>query len=969
MQDLVGPRDGQVFVPRRPRTVRRIVPKPITDTTSTQINPAKPSPDALREAPRDAACTSAVARRDPDLRKLLRNLWRARSEEFDDVYQLYCKLPDQSKTTGAEFLQHLGQQCPSDGTGELVDRKFAIESHSITPDGSDAAINVLLRRDSKGSVADLRRVTATRDKACVLKDMRRSAQASTIKTIMANKPALAGNSNLQLLWRSRKPEFSDVYKRYCQQPGKEAEGGRLFMEHLRRLCPKPDADRIVDKEFAIESHSITPGGSTTPITVLLRRDSKGSLADLRRVTGTRDKDVEDVLNEMRHTARISTSRRSKLGSGDADLKSVRWGVAWEARREEFKDIYRMYCSRPGKATTSGALFLRNLAQLCRRPGAAPMADEDLRITRHSIQPDGCSTITVLLRDTADGAFDLRLLPSARDEPQVLEAMRSSARLSASHTFSGGQATSIADAGHLSDLWRTRKHEFERVYEDYCRQPGKAATSSSEFLRHLGRLCKDAKDAGLQHVVDSGLGIARYSVLPGGSAHPITVLYREDAQGRLADLRRLVRAEDEPQLLKEMGSSVIRSASHRAPKRERADATRPAVQPPVHKRIKTEPPESGRFIPRYVEASLDQARTAFYREIEQRCDLTAGTAQWSSKFSSDDAVIVRHGMEPDPSHDCKFPLRDPLDPVGRAHPRYVGSGGSCAPAVRIQELELGSDYLEYLRQLCEFDDRLAVKPDELDKIVGRLKRDAAEELGRLIREEPAPTPRCRPRRLRREDLLKHESMLIGQHGLFVPSHLPPGERPTLSNGRILGFYMGKLLECSRDVTRAAAEHPHYLRYVLEVTKSNGALVVWSAEGCANSLAFANTALLPGTTRPAYDHQRINTIFLPFDVRLTDKNGEQRWETVVAAAALDNLYGHGDAQAQVLIDYGDAFLEQFEKPSPVVKQETDTQDGSTALPAPAAAVDLQAPAATTLQWFNKGLRARRSRPAGMQGTTAS
>jgi hypothetical protein len=109
---------------------------------------------------------------------------------------------------------------------------------------------------------------------------------------------------------------------------------------------------------------------------------------------------------------------------------------------------------------------------------------------------------------------------------------------------------------------------------------------------------------------------------------------------------------------------------------------------------------------------------------------------------------------------------------------------------------------------------------------------------------------------------------------------------LSNGRILGFYMGVFAASDQDIETLEAQHPDYVRYALDAPRPGGKFTVYSAQGCANDLAFANTALLPNTAQPTYDRERLNAEFVPFEVRLTDKNGKPARETVIAVVALNN-----------------------------------------------------------------------------------
>ena len=232
---------------------------------------------------------------------------------------------------------------------------------------------------------------------------------------------------------------------------------------------------------------------------------------------------------------------------------------------------------------------------------------------------------------------------------------------------------------------------------------------------------------------------------------------------------------------------------------------------------------------------------------------------------------------------------------------------------------------FLLSLCKHDSRLHLSKDQLPQVLEQLSADVQGEMQRLIENKPPTQPRCTPRLLTAADVQPHEQMLVGQYGLFAnrPQDLD-APLPTLSQGRILGLYMGAMVE--RRDKQALAElestHPDYLRYAMDARRSTGHQVVYSGEGATNAIAFANTALLPGTDKPQYDHLRINTVFIPFHLQLTDASGQPANETVVAALALDNLFHPTNPNAMVIADYGDAYLDQFKgsgNDMPFIKQE--------------------------------------------------
>jgi hypothetical protein len=259
------------------------------------------------------------------------------------------------------------------------------------------------------------------------------------------------------------------------------------------------------------------------------------------------------------------------------------------------------------------------------------------------------------------------------------------------------------------------------------------------------------------------------------------------------------------------------------------------------------------------------------------------------------------------------LRDSEDPLRRVFRRYAGANGKCDSNVKIRSIEVGRRFRSYLSWFVKTDGRLGVTSEDLSDLIRRLEEDARSELDRLIR-ETAGTPRCYPRPLRKEDVLAHEQVLVGQYGLFVRRAEDGSELPILSNGKILGFYMGALLDNDHDLARTEVDHPNYELYAIDASPRRGR-VTYSGVGATNSLAFANTALKADDEDPAYDTDRINALFMDFSVGLSDNKGKPARESLVAMVALDNLFVDNRVEAQVLVDYGPPFLENFKaKPQP-------------------------------------------------------
>ncbi|HET9645970.1 MAG TPA: hypothetical protein VFP68_22050, partial [Burkholderiaceae bacterium] len=338
------------------------------------------------------------------------------------------------------------------------------------------------------------------------------------------------------------------------------------------------------------------------------------------------------------------------------------------------------------------------------------------------------------------------------------------------------------------------------------------------------------------------------------------------------------------------------------------------------------PAIGPRIPVLVEIPLDQARTAFREEVAQECDLTGDMVAWSSRLAEDAGLIVHHRMVYDPANDNEFPLRDPEDALHRVDRRYAGEDGKCHPNVKLKAIRMSRVGLDFLKALPARDPRVRMSDEEVGVVIGKLVADARDEFERLIEGRAASRPRCHARRLEAADLADHEGAPKAQFGVFVRRPADPALYPTLSNGRILGFYMGALLRSEEERQRAWERHPGGEQYSIDADRASRrrgfgwskgtrrTRVTFAGLGAANSVVFANTALRapdPADPIPAYDRSRLNAIYLPFDLQLTDKSGRMQSEVAVALLALDNLFPEGDGrqELQVYADYGDAYLVNF------------------------------------------------------------
>lgn len=334
-------------------------------------------------------------------------------------------------------------------------------------------------------------------------------------------------------------------------------------------------------------------------------------------------------------------------------------------------------------------------------------------------------------------------------------------------------------------------------------------------------------------------------------------------------------------------------------------------------------------PRMNPVPLDQARTAYEDELGLRCDLTLGEPKWLGE--GEHVMVMNHRMEPDPKMEAAFPLRDPKNPFFRVHPDYANEAGGVADKVAVEQVSISKTYLNYLEELAKADlhERLGgVAPEQIAPLVARIELDVRAEMQRLIRGDEPDPPRCFAERYTPEhNLPACEQVFVDQRqfGLFA-HEFAPEERPTLANGKILGLYVGALNRTPTQMREYAQEHPGSSSYEMAVVmatkessrrgklthvKAKPKEVCMAALGAANSIPFANTALDPHAARPTYDHARINAEFVPFDLKIADRTGRLRNETVVALLALENLYVDSNPRRDVRVSYGDKYMPHFEE----------------------------------------------------------
>jgi hypothetical protein len=284
--------------------------------------------------------------------------------------------------------------------------------------------------------------------------------------------------------------------------------------------------------------------------------------------------------------------------------------------------------------------------------------------------------------------------------------------------------------------------------------------------------------------------------------------------------------------------------------------------------------------------------------------------------------MRHQLIPDSRMDDAFPWRDPDDPVGRVFKPYAGEDGQVHPALRehadriTSEMSVGK---KLVRQLVSSNDNTFLpRGTKTTALWPVLEDSVAREVRRLVRGEHARLPVV-PSLMTAADLRPHEQMLRGRNGLRLSPEIMltarSGDRrdlPSLSNGRILGVYLGAVLDNGTDLENWERTHIHFPSYAMDASTQSGRKVTMSAEGAANAIAFANTALLPDTPTAQFDHNRINATFLGFVVRLPDPHDPSRHrnQSIVALAALDNAFDPAtNPEGLILADYGNGYLDLF------------------------------------------------------------
>jgi hypothetical protein len=303
--------------------------------------------------------------------------------------------------------------------------------------------------------------------------------------------------------------------------------------------------------------------------------------------------------------------------------------------------------------------------------------------------------------------------------------------------------------------------------------------------------------------------------------------------------------------------------------------------------------------------------------------------------------VQHRLDPDPAMDNQLPWRAPLHPTRRVYEPYAAEDGSVHPAVLARAHEITAIMAHgkaLFRGIARdpHDTRLpSTAISHLTKVVWKqLEHAVATEIQRLTRGEPLATPPVHPARVT-ADHVRHrpnDQPLINQWGLFLtrrPEHMSPQDRPSLLNGRILGVYLGAVLDNQSERENWGQTYTSYPSYAMDLARTNKIVITMSAEGAANSIAFANTAVQPArgsnglaTSGMEYNHTAINAEFVSFTVRMPDRDGGYRMEPISVLVALENAFDpKTNPDGMIIVDYGDNYLWQFDQPDIPIKTEPE------------------------------------------------
>jgi hypothetical protein len=291
--------------------------------------------------------------------------------------------------------------------------------------------------------------------------------------------------------------------------------------------------------------------------------------------------------------------------------------------------------------------------------------------------------------------------------------------------------------------------------------------------------------------------------------------------------------------------------------------------------------------------------------------------------------VKDQLAPVPEVDMAFPWRSARDPVNRVYEPFADVDGRVHPRIVTRADEITATMLRnkaILKAMARDPDDhrlpVTVTGRQLEALWPVLGQSVAAEIRRLTRGKALKSPPVRIARVESDHVPRHERVLVGQRGLFLaqwPPSRSTGRRPSLLNGRILGVYLGAVLDDPDDLAYWEQTYPRYPAYALGLGGGTRYESLMGAEGAANAAVFANTATKlvdrpDGRGREfAIDEQRVNAIFLEFVVRMPLPKGGFKAQIIGAVVALENAFDEkANPYGSVIVDYGETYLPNLNKP---------------------------------------------------------
>ncbi|MBP2327074.1 hypothetical protein JOF56_007459 [Kibdelosporangium banguiense] len=290
--------------------------------------------------------------------------------------------------------------------------------------------------------------------------------------------------------------------------------------------------------------------------------------------------------------------------------------------------------------------------------------------------------------------------------------------------------------------------------------------------------------------------------------------------------------------------------------------------------------------------------------------------------------MKHQLVPVPAMDRAFPWRSPRDPMNRVYEPFADAHGRVHPRIVARADEITALMLRNrstLKAMVRDPDehRLpdTVTNKQLEAMWPVLEQSVAAEIRRLTRGEALKSPPVRIALVERKHVPRHERVLVGQWGLFLaqwPPNRSASRRPSLLNGRILGVYLGAVLDDPDDLDFWEKTYQRYPAYALGLGEDTRYESLMGAEGAANAAVFANTATKL-VDKPdghgqefAIDEQRVNAMFLEFVVRMPLAEGGFKPQIIGAVVALENAFDEkANPYGSIMVDYGETYLPNLNK----------------------------------------------------------